>query len=102
MFGWGVTIEFESKEIFGIIVSKERHMFVTEHFLSDILEEYGWYPISTTDDGTLHPQICHFLKMKYYSFLLGEKHYRKVLYSISRKEPNDLTITFHTKRKNIK
>jgi hypothetical protein len=33
-------MELESKEILGLNISKERNMFVAEHFLSDIVEEY--------------------------------------------------------------
>ena len=46
-----VAIESESKKILSITISKERNMFVAEHFLSDIVKEYGRHPIST-DGGT--------------------------------------------------
>jgi len=35
-----VVIAVESKEILGLNISKERNMFVAEHFLSGIVEEY--------------------------------------------------------------
>jgi hypothetical protein len=42
-------IEPENKEILGISISKERkNMFVVaEHFLSDVVVDYGPYPVST-------------------------------------------------------
>ncbi len=41
-------------------------MFIAEHFLSDIVEEYGKYPVST-DDGTSYHQACsRFLKLKHH------------------------------------
>jgi putative transposase len=46
-------IEPDDKEILGIIISKERkNMFVVvaEHFLSDIIDDYGPHPAST--DGS--------------------------------------------------
>ena len=47
-----VAIEIESKEIIGISISKVRNMFVAiERFMSDIVDEYGEYPVST-DGGT--------------------------------------------------
>jgi putative transposase len=42
-----VAIEAEKKEILGMSISKERNMFVTERFLSDIVEKYGEHPVST-------------------------------------------------------
>ena len=57
-----VAIEPKDKEILGISISKERNMFVAEHFLSDIVDEYGQYPVST-DGGTWYPQACQFLKL---------------------------------------
>jgi transposase-like protein len=35
---WIATIEAENKEILGISISKEQNMFVTERFLSDVVE----------------------------------------------------------------
>jgi putative transposase len=42
-----VTIEIESKEIIGISISKERNMFVAEHFISYFVDESGRFPVST-------------------------------------------------------
>ena len=47
-------------------------MFVTEHFLSDIVKEYGPHPIST-DGGTWYPQACKFLKLKHHLHSSFEK-----------------------------
>ena len=47
-------------------ISKERNMFVAEHFLSDIVDKHGQCPVST-DGGTWYPhQACKFLKLKYH------------------------------------
>ncbi len=59
-----VAIEFETKNILGVNISKERNMFVAEHFLSDIVEKYGEHPVST-DGVTWYPQACKFLKLKH-------------------------------------
>jgi putative transposase len=56
-----VVIESETKNILGISISKERNMFVAERFLSNIVDEYGYHPVST-DVGTWYPQACRFLK----------------------------------------
>ncbi len=37
-------------------------MFIAEHFLSDIVEEYGKHPVST-DGGTWYPQACGFFNV---------------------------------------
>jgi putative transposase len=44
---WIATIEAENKEILGISISKEQNMFVTERFLSDVVEKYGEHPVSS-------------------------------------------------------
>ena len=67
-----VAIESESKKILSITISKERNMFVAEHFLSDIVKEYGRHPIST-DGGTWYPQSCKFLKLKHHLHSSFEK-----------------------------
>jgi putative transposase len=60
-----VAIEPKNKEILGMSISKERNMFVAERFLSDIVDEYGQYPVST-DGGTWYPQACKFLKLNHH------------------------------------
>src|SRR6185437_6229068 len=67
-----VDIESETKNILSITISKERNMFVAEHFLSDIMKEYGRHPIST-DGGTWYPQSCKFLKLKHHLHSSFEK-----------------------------
>ena len=47
MFGYGLLSKAENKEILGMSISKERNMFVTECFLTDIVEKYGEHPVST-------------------------------------------------------
>jgi transposase-like protein len=42
-----VVIEPIDKEILSFDISKERNMFVVECFLSNVIKEYGKYPIST-------------------------------------------------------
>jgi putative transposase len=46
-----VAIESEGKEILGITISKKRNMFVAEHYLSNVIEEYGEHSVDT-DGGT--------------------------------------------------
>jgi putative transposase len=38
-------------------------MFVAEHFLSNVIEEYGEHSVSM-DGGTWYPQACMCLKLK--------------------------------------
>ncbi|HXT84834.1 MAG TPA: hypothetical protein VN704_10985 [Verrucomicrobiae bacterium] len=48
-------------------------MFVAkEHFLSNIVYEYGKHPIST-DDDTWYPQACRFLNLHHYLHSSFEK-----------------------------
>jgi putative transposase len=49
------------------------YMFVAEHFLSDIVDEYGEFPVSTADGGTWYPQACKFLKLKHHLHSFLEK-----------------------------
>ncbi len=46
-----VAIEYETKEILGMSISKERNMFVAERFLLDVVAKYGKHQVST-DGGT--------------------------------------------------
>jgi putative transposase len=57
-----IVIELIDSEILSFDVSKERNMFVVERFLSNVIKEYGKYPVST-DGGTWYPQACRFLKL---------------------------------------
>jgi putative transposase len=52
-----IAIEPKDKEIISITISKEMNMFIAEHFLSNLLKEYGKHPVST-DGGTWYPQAC--------------------------------------------
>ncbi len=48
-------------------------MFVVERFLSNIIENYGYYPVSTDGGGTWYPQACRFLKLNHYLHSSYEK-----------------------------
>ena len=67
-----VAIGYESKEITGINISKERNMFAAERFLSNIIKEYGNHPVSS-DGGTWYPQACRFLKLVHHLHSSFEK-----------------------------
>ena len=60
-----IAIEPENKQILALTISKERHMFVTDRFLSDIVREYGKHPVST-DGGTWYPMACRFLGLEHH------------------------------------
>jgi putative transposase len=47
-------------------------MFVVERFLSNLLKEYGRYPVST-DGRTWYPQACRFLKLQHHIHSSQEK-----------------------------
>ncbi len=67
-----VAIEPKNREILALTISKERNMFVAEHFLSDIIQEYDKHPVST-DGGTWYPQACQFLKLDHHVHSSYEK-----------------------------
>ncbi len=58
-----VAIETTDRETIGISISKERNMFVTERFLSNLVLKYGQYTVST-NGSTWYLQACRFLKIK--------------------------------------
>jgi transposase-like protein len=69
-----VAIELEGKEIPGTSISKERNMFVTERFLSSIVDKQNQHPVSTDGGGMWYPsQACRFLKLKHHLHLLTRK-----------------------------
>ena len=47
-----VTIETKNKQILTLSISKERNMFVAEHFLSGIVKIHGKYSVSPDDCDT--------------------------------------------------
>ena len=47
-------------------------MFVAERFLSNIIENYGYHPVST-DGSTWYPQACRFLKLNHHLHSSYEK-----------------------------
>jgi transposase-like protein len=76
-------------------------MFIAERFMSDMVDEYGYHPVST-DGGTWYQQACQFLKLSHHIHSSYEKSIieRTMQYI---KERNVLMITFHVeKRKQIK
>ena len=75
-------------------------MFVAERFLSGLVKNHGKHPVST-DGGTWYPQACRFLKLNHHIHSPFEKSSLKEQCSISRIEPNALTITFHVEKKKI-
>jgi putative transposase len=64
-----IAIEPENKQILALYVSKARNMFVAEHFLSDVVNNYGIHPVST-DGGTWYPMACRFLKLRHHIHIL--------------------------------
>ena len=49
---WVAIIEYNTKNILGMGISKERNiMYVAERFLSNVIKDYGEHPVST-DGGT--------------------------------------------------
>ncbi len=48
-------------------------MFVVERFLSNIIENYGYHPVSTDGGGTWYPQACRFLKLNHHLHSSYEK-----------------------------
>jgi putative transposase len=58
------AIKNDNREILQISISKERNMFVAEHFMQSLIRKYGEHPIST-DGDTWYPQNCKFLKIKH-------------------------------------
>ena len=67
-----VAIESKNKQILALTTSRERNMFVTERFLSNIVRDYGKHPVST-DCGTWYPQACRFLKLDHHIHSSFEK-----------------------------
>jgi transposase-like protein len=52
-----VAIEPTDKIFFGIRVSIERDMLMTEQFIQSLIRKYGKNNI-TADGGTWYPQVC--------------------------------------------
>ncbi len=72
-FAFGLlSVEIESKEIVELNILKERNMFVAEHFLYDIIKEYGKHLVSI-GVGTWYPQACRSLQLKHYVYSHCEK-----------------------------
>jgi putative transposase len=69
---WVAIEPTKDREILAISISKERNMFVAEHFLSDVVDEYGPHPVYT-DGGSWYPQACRFLKLNHHIHSTFEK-----------------------------
>ncbi len=67
-----IAIEPKNKQILAITISRERNMFVAEHFLAGIVREYGKHPVST-DGGTWYPMGCRFLGVEHHIHSSVEK-----------------------------
>src|SRR3954451_6194802 len=63
-----IAIEPENKQILALYVSKERNMFVAEHFLSQMLSIIMEYILCVSTDGerTWYPMACRFLKLQHH------------------------------------
>ena len=68
-----VAIGFESKEILGISISKERNMLLAERFISSLVGIHGHQHPVSTDGGTWYPQACKFLRLPHHIHSLYEK-----------------------------
>ena len=76
-----VAIEPENMEILALFlskISKERNMFVAEHFLSNIVGEYGTHPVST-DGDTWYPMARRFLKLDHHIHSLFDKEEKSLI-----------------------
>ena len=78
-------------------------MFVTEHFLSDIVAKYGEYLVSTAGGGILYPQAYHFLKLKHHIHSSNEKSIieRTMQYIKKIGLQNVLMIIFYAGKRNV-
>ena len=94
-----VVIESETKNILATSISKERNMFVAEHFLSDIVDKHGKHPIST-DGGTWYPQACQFLKLKHHLHSPHEKSIiERTMQYVKDRTQNALMTIFHVEKR---
>ena len=57
-------IEPIQRPVFGIHISEDRNMFVSENFIRSLISKYGRHTIYT-DGGTWYPQACNFLHLKH-------------------------------------
>jgi hypothetical protein len=75
-------------------------MFVAEHLISSIVDEYRKHPVSTGGDSW-YPQACKFLKVDHhihFLYTILRKTSLKEQCNIVRIEREASTITFLTKR----
>jgi putative transposase len=50
-----VAIDPKNRQILALSISKERHMFVAERFIFDLVKVYGKHSISTDGERTWYP-----------------------------------------------
>ncbi len=72
-----------------------------EHFLSDIVDEYGPYHIST-DGGTWYPQACRFLKLKHHIHSSYEKSIIEITMQYIKDRTEGFDYYFPRKKKKCK
>ena len=70
------TKQEATSRTFLINKSKERNMFVAEHFLSNIVRDNGKYPVST-NGVTRYLMACRFLGLKHHFHYSEKKPDRK-------------------------
>ena len=69
-----IAIEPENKQILALYVSKERNMFVAEHFLSEVVHNYGIHPMFQQRWWNLVPNGLSVSKVRTsYSFSFRKK-----------------------------
>jgi hypothetical protein len=69
-----IAIEPENKQILALYVSKERNMFVAEHFLSEVVHNYGIHPVFQQRWWNLVPNGLSVSKVRTsYSFSFRKK-----------------------------
>jgi len=55
MSGYGLQSIQKNRQILALSISKERHMFVAERFIFDLVKVYGKHSISTDGERTWYP-----------------------------------------------
>ncbi|HEY6536421.1 MAG TPA: hypothetical protein VIY08_11595 [Candidatus Nitrosocosmicus sp.] len=65
-------MEPKHKEILAVDISKQQNMFVAERFLSQVVNKYILYSVSS-DDSTWYPKACRFLNLYHHIHSSFEK-----------------------------
>jgi putative transposase len=75
-------------------------MFVAEHFLSDVVDEYGPHPVYTDGVSWYPLQACRFLKLNHHIHSTFEKSLiERTMQYIKDRTMNALMIIFHAEKK---